>query len=106
MPRFGAPCPLWPLFLALSRPLVPVRRRVAQLGRVAAQFDCLAYAWPQEMSELTEDPLYRAIMLILPVPSDEISEEAAVRQVGSACRVCPRVGCSARREASILREEF
>lgn len=106
MPRFGAPCPLWPLFLALSRPLVPVRRRVAQLGRVAAQFDCLAYAWPQEMSELTEDPLYRAIMLILPVPSDEISEETAVRQVGSACRVCPRVGCSARREASILREEF
>ena len=106
LPRFGSPCPLWPLFLALSRPLVPVQRRVEQLGRAAAQYDCLAYAWPQDMSDLTEDPLYRSIMLILPVPGAAISEGDEVRLIGSACRVCPRVGCKARREASILREEF
>ncbi|WP_109464007.1 helix-turn-helix domain-containing protein [Albibacillus kandeliae] len=105
MPRFGAPCPLWPLYLALSRPLVPVRRRVVQLGRSAAQFDCVAYAWPQGVSGATEDPLYQAGMLILPVAAGD-TNESTPREVGSSCRVCPQQGCPARREASILRAEF
>ena len=105
MPRFGAPCPLWPLFLALNRPLVPVRRRIMQLGRSAAQYDCLALAWPQDGTEFLDDPLYYSIMLIQPVPTAENGGDD-VREVGSSCRVCPRVGCRARREPSILREEF
>ncbi|TMV09708.1 helix-turn-helix domain-containing protein [Ruegeria sediminis] len=105
LPRHGESCPLWPLFTALNRPLVPIRRRVAQLGRTAAEFDCFAIAWPQAMAEFDRDPIYRSIMLILPVDSADQGRVAA-QQVGSSCRICPKSGCSARREPSILSEGF
>ena len=105
LPRFGAPCPLWPLFVSLSRPLVPVRRKVTQVGRSVAHFDCLALSWPQRNTAYTEDPLYHAAMLILPLRAGE-SEASDFLQVGSSCRLCPKVRCHARREPSILREEF
>ncbi|MHA6263813.1 short-chain fatty acyl-CoA regulator family protein [Arenibacterium sp. CAU 1754] len=105
VPRFGSPCPLWPLFQVLSRPLVPVRRRIVQMGRTGAQFDCMALAWPQRVTSFDEEPLYHATMLILPVQQAD-ETEGDVRAVGSSCRVCPRVGCHARREPSILRKEF
>ncbi len=109
MPRFGASCPLWPLFSALNRPMVPIRRRVSQQGRSAARFDCLALAWPQEAPDFDADPLYRSVMLILPVKGDAEDSEPSVgriQPVGSSCRVCPRSPCRARREPSILKEGF
>ena len=105
LPRHGESCPLWPLFIALNRPLVPIRRRVAQLGRTAAQFDCLAMAWPDGRPAFDRDPVYRSVMLILPVPGGGASGTTA-QQVGSSCRVCPRDPCEARREPSILGEGF
>ena len=104
LPRYGEACPLWPLFSALNRPLVPIRRRVSQLGRTVAEFDCLAVAWPDGQPGFERDPLYRSVMLILPVRQGE--ETAAAQPVGSTCRVCPREGCDARREPSILSEGF
>lgn len=105
LPRFGASCPLWPVFVAFNRPLVPIRRRVSQLGRTAARFDCLAVAQPVGTQGFDADPLYQSTMLILPVagPYDEDEE---VQPVGSSCRVCPRHRCPARREPSILSEGF
>ena len=102
LPRFGESCPLWPLFSALSRPNVPIRRRVLQVGRQAAQFDCFAIAHPQGAPGLDQDPVYHSTMLILPAsrPSD------TALAVGSTCRVCVRGGCAARREPSVLSEEF
>lgn len=105
LPRHGEACPLWPLFTALNRPLVPIRRRVSQLGRTMAEFDCLAVAWPDGQPGFERDPLYRSIMLILPVRPGE-GATAGVQPVGSTCRVCPRSGCEARREPSILSEGF
>lgn len=105
LPRHGESCPLWPLFSALSRPLVPIRRRVWQLGRNASEFDCLAVAWPHEMGDFESDPVYRAIMLILPVPVSEKGGRA-VSPVGASCRVCPSRDCTARREPSVLSEGF
>lgn len=102
MPRFGASCPLWPLYTALVRPHVPVRRHVVQQGRNAAAFDCMAVAWPQELADFGSDPVYRAVMLIL--PGGEPVQEP--QPVGASCRICPRQGCPARREASILKEQF
>ncbi|CUI01181.1 helix-turn-helix transcriptional regulator [Leisingera aquaemixtae] len=102
MPRFGASCPLWPLYTALVRPQVPVRRNVVQQGRNAAAFDCMAVAWPLEMPDFGADPLYRAVMLILPGGQDAQDPQP----VGASCRICPRRGCPARREPSILKEEF
>ncbi|MEX0318554.1 MAG: short-chain fatty acyl-CoA regulator family protein [Ruegeria sp.] len=105
LPRHGESCPLWPLFTALNRPLVPIRRRVSQMGRTAAEFECYAIAWPQGMPALDRDPVYRSVMLILPVDSAEHGQ-AEVQPVGSSCRVCPRRDCGARREPSILSEGF
>lgn len=106
LPRHGEACPLWPLFTALNRPLVPIRRRVSQLGRTVAEFDCLAVAWPDGQPGFERDPLYRSIMLILPVrPGEEVAATTA-QPVGGTCRVCPRSGCEARREPSILSEGF
>lgn len=105
LPRFGASCPLWPLFTALSRPMVPIRQRVSQLGRRTATFDCMAIAWPVSLGRFGADPLYRSIMLILPEPGDvEPSDE--IQPVGSNCRVCPSQKCDARRVPSILSEGF
>lgn len=105
LPRHGESCPLWPLFIALNRPLVPIRRRVSQLGRTTAQFDCLAVATHQRMPAFDQDPVYRSIMLILPAP-DSGPSGPEVQPVGTSCRVCPRGDCGARREPSILSEGF
>lgn len=106
LPRHGESCPLWPLFTALNRPLMPIRRQVSQLGRSTARFDCFAVAWPEQMPDFERDPLYRSVMLILPLgetASDLPSlSEDDVQPVGSSCRICPRHLCAARREPSIL----
>ena len=103
LPRFGACCPLWPLFSALHNPQVPIRRVVEQQGRGDARFECFAVAWPKQMPDFESDPVYLSVMLILPV-AETADEEA--RLVGSSCRVCPGRDCMARREPSILNEEF
>ena len=105
MPRFGEACPLWPVFQALNRPLVPIRKRVVQLGRTAAVFDCYAYAWPQTVSSYDEGPVYRSVMLVRSV-EDVAQDDDAVSRVGPSCRVCPNSDCGSRREPSILSEGF
>lgn len=105
VPRFGASCPLWPLFTALARPMMPIRRLVEQTGRAPSRFDCLAIAWPQEVTGFNADPLLRSYMLILPV-ADRGETANTVHKVGSSCRICPRDDCPARREPTILGEGF
>lgn len=102
LPRFGASCPLWPVYTALQRPDMPLRRTVMQQGRTVLGFDCLAVAWNHVAASFDRDPLYHAVMLIL--PRREVPEDA--QPVGSSCRICPRQPCEARREPSILKEEF
>lgn len=102
LPRFGASCPLWPVYTALQRPDVPLRRTVVQQGRSTFGFECLAVAWNHVPSSFDRDPLYHAVMLIL--PRSEVPPGA--QPVGSSCRICPRRTCEARREPSILKEEF
>ncbi len=105
MPRHGDACPLWPVFSALTRPLVPVRSRVRLLGRTVAEFDCFAMAWPQRVSAFGQEPVYRSVMLVLPVGEDTAAAETTV-QIGASCRICPKKHCQSRREPSILSEGF
>lgn len=105
VPRHGDACPLWPLFAALNRPLVPVRKRVLQTGRAAAEFDCFAFAWPQPVPGHDLEPVYRSIMMVQAVPEGR-DGFAATAQVGPGCRVCPSADCPSRREPSILSEGF
>ena len=105
LPRHGETCPHWPVFTALNRPLVPTRKRVVQLGRTTAVFDCYAIAWPQTVGRFDADPVYRSVMLVIPVDGAAPSSDEAT-QVGTNCRICPKSDCTARREPSILSEGF
>lgn len=107
LPQYGTSCPLWPLFVALNRPMVPIHRRVMPLGRRRAVYDCFAIAVPATEAEFDRDPVYQSVMLILDVPGSELPEgppEAGVLLAGTNCRVCPRDGCTVRREPSVLRD--
>ena len=104
VPRFGASCPLWPLFTALSRPLTPIRRRVAQQERSSTAFDCMAVAQPVGALSFDHEPMLRSTMLIVPVVQEPDLQGAQI--IGSTCRICARTACPARREPSILREGF
>ena len=100
LPRFGAACPLWPLYAALGRPLQPVEAVVEMPGQGGRRHRVLAWAAPRRPLGLRGPELRDAAMLILP---DDQPREAAL-PIGSSCRICPRGDCPARREPSILSE--
>ncbi len=106
VPRFGSSCPLWPVFAALGRPNVPLRRVITQEGRGRAMFTAFAVAHPIMAPDFDNDPLYHATMLLVPTQTDDNAEGARVQSVGTTCRVCPVARCAARREVSVLGEEF
>ena len=99
LPRFGAACPLWPLFSALRSPGVPERHVIE--SSEGATFDAYCIAGPAHEVGFERVPVIRAYMLLV---AKEASPQDAI-EVGSTCRVCSRRGCLARREASILSRE-
>lgn len=102
LPRFGACCPLWPLFDALAQPGLVMRAALTQPAREATTFEVFAVAEPVGPTRYNAPPLLQATMLILPVSGPVPLELGAVRAVGAACRTCPVPDCAARREPSIL----
>lgn len=102
LPRFGAACPLWPLFAALGRPMSPVAADLATAGRGARRFAALAWCDLQHPGGLAGVELREAAMLIRPVAGPATGGEAL--QVGTSCRICPRRDCPARREPAIMGE--
>jgi transcriptional regulator with XRE-family HTH domain len=97
LPRFGAACPLWPLYAALSRPLQPVETRVEVAGQAGRKYRIVAISTLRHPLGLRGPELREAAMLILPDTG-----EGPALPIGSSCRVCPRTDCVARREPSIL----
>lgn len=99
LPRFGAACPIWPLYQSLSRPTAPIRSSVVMAGRVPQRFLTYAYCEPRHPDGFDGPQVLTAYMLIIP-------EAGGVQQgdlaVGSSCRICPRTNCAARREPSFL----
>ncbi|MEP1535669.1 MAG: short-chain fatty acyl-CoA regulator family protein [Paracoccaceae bacterium] len=107
IPRFGAACPLWPLFQALTMPGQILARQMTQLGRDSAVFDVFAVSETVVETQYNMPPLVFGSMLICPsgsALSDLHGQNMEI--VGPTCRVCPRKGCNARREPSILTENF
>ena len=100
VPRFGACCPLWPLFAVQGQPGLVMKSRVMQMGRGQAQFEAIATCEVQVAAAYNTPPLSQSVMLLLPVPSSA----APAQPVGATCRICPVEGCRARREPSILRD--
>lgn len=100
---FGMSCPLWPIYMAFQRPMQPVRKNVRIMGRSATDFECFAYSWPHKAIGNDGEPLFRAAMIVHAVDPAHSSESLLV---GGSCRICPRGDCDARREPSILAQEF
>ena len=99
LPRFGAACPLWPLYEALARPMVPIRAIVELAGRVPQRFLTYAFSEPRHPGGFEGPQVVEALMLVLPAPIERAEGE---RLIGPSCRICPRAECVARREPSIL----
>lgn len=100
VPRFGACCPLWPLFAVLGQPGLVMKSRVMQMGRGQAEFEAIATCEVQAAAAYNTPPLSQSVMLLMPVPSGA----APAEPVGATCRICPVEHCRARREPSILRD--
>lgn len=100
MPRFGAACPLWPLYKVLNRPHALLAAELVQLGRSGTAVRAEAQAIPVGPPAVNTDPVFEAHMLVRPgQPGRPLT---AVQTVGVTCRVCPKVDCPGRREPSIL----
>lgn len=101
LPRFGAACPLWPLYSALGRPLLAIETWVDMAGQGARQHRVIAWGEIGYPLGPRGPELREAGMLILPAAPGA----GPALAVGSSCRVCPRPDCVARREPSILSTE-
>ncbi|WP_223422861.1 helix-turn-helix domain-containing protein [Tateyamaria pelophila] len=106
IPRYGAACPLWPLFQVLGQPGHVLSQRIQVPGRADAVFDCYAAAESVGPMVINVPPLIEATMLIVPVPGPDQDSDAAPQEMGASCRICPRRGCPGRREPSILSAGF
>jgi transcriptional regulator with XRE-family HTH domain len=102
LPRFGAACPIWPLFAALARPMEPVATLAELPGQVPLFFRLRAFCEPEpvEFGAAGESSvvLRRAGMLMEPATG----AHGAALPIGASCRICPREACAARREPSIM----
>jgi transcriptional regulator with XRE-family HTH domain len=105
LPRFGAACPLWPLFQSLAHPLWPLRSTVEMAGRVPQKFETFAICEPRTPPGFGAPQVLEASMLILPVEAEPPAGRPAT-PVGTSCRICPRPDCAARREPSIVAQGF
>jgi transcriptional regulator with XRE-family HTH domain len=102
MPRFGAACPLWPLFRALHRPMEPLSFPVeTPSGR---QFKTYSFAAPVASASFDAPPSFRSTMLVVDL-GEGASAPGKPIKVGMACRTCAHRGCDVRREPSILDSE-
>ncbi len=99
MPRHGAACPLWPVFLALQRPGFPIASVIEATGPGVRPVAAESIAVPIAPPAFGQTPVLAATMLLRPVPSPV--QDPADR-VGPACRICARLDCIARREPSVL----
>lgn len=97
VPRFGAACPLWPLYLSLTRPHAPIHRIVQHGGQFTPRFATYAQSVQHQPGGFDAPPVTTAAMLILPDDTD-----TAALPIGTACRICPRATCAARREPAIV----
>ncbi|MEM9523806.1 MAG: short-chain fatty acyl-CoA regulator family protein [Pseudomonadota bacterium] len=97
-PRFGAGCPLWPLFQALGRVGQPIRQVLEMPGGRA--FEARSVAKSAPTAGFSGTVVIEAAMLVA-----EVEAPAGV-PVGTACRICPRSGCVARREIALVGQGF
>lgn len=102
IPRFGAGCPLWPLYQSLTQPNQPIRTEVQQAGYDGKDFTVFAIAESRLAPTFDGPRVYEATMLILPTRLFGPAGDRPRLPIGASCRICPREDCAARREPSVL----
>lgn len=111
LPALGAVCPLWPLFQALAQPNLGIVQEVSMpraFGAGEGMFLCQAYGTIGQPSCFGRPGQREAAMLIYPrLGTSAIAQGGAggssgALPIGPSCRLCPREGCGARQEPSIL----
>ena len=99
IPRYGAGCALWPLYSALTRPMVPELALLEQPD--GSRFRAWAVAHPVGAAGFGTQPVMHATMLLR--AAGDTTDDPAMREVGPGCELCPRAGCSARRAEATIR---
>jgi len=100
LPRFGAGCPMLPLYQALGRPDFPIAVPVIPPLRDERRFRAFAFARPVGAWLPNRAPLSHAVMLVMPEQVPDPARSAV--EIGVSCRICPRLGCPGRQEPSFL----
>lgn len=96
IPRFGAGCPLWPLYRALGRPGQP-EASVIEMPQ-GAKFQAWAVSQPVAPMGFGEAPVMQAVMLVTPLATGPVAgPQPPAIAAGPGCHLCPRMGCPARR---------
>lgn len=98
LPRYGAACPLWPLYQAIAQPHAPLHAKLETPNNEV--FSTYAQCLPTQRWSVGGPQVLQSTMLIGPATD----RTTAILPVGLNCRVCPRENCLARREASIHRD--
>jgi predicted transcriptional regulator len=101
LPRYGAACPLWPLYVALARPVTPVEALGEMPGPAPRRYRLRAWGALRHPQGFGGVEVREALMLVAPEPGPPATPPL---RLGGSCRICPRDGCPARREPSILTE--
>jgi len=104
MPRAAGACPLWPLYEVLLQPNKALSAILVQSSR--AQDRIQSYTLAETLVPARFDLAAQIQVFMLLLPAGQAAGGAAARQVGSSCRICPREGCAARREPSIVAKGF
>jgi transcriptional regulator with XRE-family HTH domain len=99
LPRFGAACALWPLFTSMRNPGTALRQVVE--SSEGARFIAYTIAESEGPERFDQPPVLRGSMLLVAETGEDAAPPQAL-QLGPTCRVCPRKGCAARREPSLL----
>ena len=92
IPRFGAGCPLWPLYRALGRPGQP-EAAVVEMPQ-GSRFRTWSVSQPVAPTGFGAAPVMQAVMLVTPA---EPEAQAPAILAGPGCHLCPRSSCPARR---------
>lgn len=98
VPRYGACCPLWPLFSALGQPGLVAHDVITQRSDGPPAFDAYAAADVHGVPRYNRVPMLQSVMLLVPTNRSD----AGARAVGASCRTCAHHACAARREPSVL----
>jgi len=81
--------------------MTPLRMTVEMAGRDPVRFLTYAIAQPVTAADFEAPTVFEATMLVMSARRTGSDNQQALA-VGSSCRICPRQGCTARREPSIL----